>query len=318
MKMNHALLGFGLLTAAYVGVLVGFDQLGPLADHFANLVGILPPVAALVLSAVFARYLRWLLLLRHFRRRVSFGAGLLAYLAGFSMTLSPGKLGELVRIRYFVRLGVAPEEVLACFIVERTTDLIAVFILAALVASQLPGFAAVATVTAVVLAAVIAFGRSPQIWRQATVRLRRMKLHLIARWIRLVGRALSHANAFRPAVMIGALIIAFIAYGLQSLGFVYLLDQFGVQPPLSMALGLFPAASIIGSGSMIPAGIGLTESASVLLLRGVGSPLHIAVVATVGMRLCSLWMLIALGLCTAAGLELAACAPLAEGSLGKR
>src|SRR5438309_2164336 len=52
------------------------------------------------------RVARWRWYLARFGHRIPIGFAALTYVAGFAFTLSPGKLGELARARYYTALGV--------------------------------------------------------------------------------------------------------------------------------------------------------------------------------------------------------------------
>lgn len=60
----------------------------------------------------------------------------MAYLAGFAFTATPGKVIELICIRYFTRVGVPSNISFSSFIYERSLDLIVVLFLASLVISR--------------------------------------------------------------------------------------------------------------------------------------------------------------------------------------
>src|SRR5450756_2249804 len=105
MTFGPAILVLALLAAAYVGVLAYLDQRNHLFDNLAAIRGFLPVLVALSLVSYGLRYARWKWLLGRHGFAVPWLAGLLAYLAGFALTASPGRVGELVRIRYFAALS---------------------------------------------------------------------------------------------------------------------------------------------------------------------------------------------------------------------
>jgi len=111
-RLRGAVVGFLLLTGGYVGLLVWADARTPLFASIRGLLPLLPAMIAMSAFAYLARYLRWRRLLARAGHATGFGRGLLAYLSGFAFTATPGKVGELVRMRYLVPLGVpAPSRV---------------------------------------------------------------------------------------------------------------------------------------------------------------------------------------------------------------
>jgi len=97
-------------------------------------VGILGFVAALGLSLANygLRFLRWQYYLDLLGHRVPWWASLRIYIAGFALTTTPGKAGEMVRSIFLRRHGVGYAESVAAFFAERTTDLVAVVLIAAI------------------------------------------------------------------------------------------------------------------------------------------------------------------------------------------
>ena len=132
------------------------------------------PVAAISLVTFALRCARWRWLLRRLGSPVPSIPGAIAYLAGFALTASPAKVGELIRIRYFADLGVPPHRVIAAMVFERTSDIVVLLALALFLAEAAgfwlaSGFAAV-TIAVVLLA--VRFARwwpAPAGWlRRAT------------------------------------------------------------------------------------------------------------------------------------------------------
>ncbi len=132
MRLNHALISLAIVTAAYLGVLVWIDSANGIFDQLHTLAGAMPALLVLTVASWLLRYGRWRWLLRLDGFDSQGWRSLAAYLAGFAFTATPGKVGELVRIRYFARQGVPACTVISAFVFERVLDLVAVLMLAAL------------------------------------------------------------------------------------------------------------------------------------------------------------------------------------------
>ena len=87
------------------------------------------------------RIQRWRLYLQHLGHRLAWRFCALSYMAGFAFTLSPGKVGEMVRARYYTQVPL--NDITAAFSAERLMDLIAIMLLALGVLVGLPAFHAV-------------------------------------------------------------------------------------------------------------------------------------------------------------------------------
>lgn len=305
--MRRAAITVVALLIAYVAAVVVLDRRNHIFEHFGALAAVLPMLAAFSLAAYALRYARWHWLLVRRGQSVPIARGFLGYIAGFAFTASPGKLGELLRVRYFARAGVPPDLTVSCFLFERMMDLAVLLLLATLLMTSAPGLllglAFVAVVFAVVLA--LAIARRPVAWLVAWFRRRgwRDASRLVQTGSRAFTRTLGFFNVRELA---GSLALGIAAWGLQAIGFALLLAQLGIVVPAGAALGIQPAATLIGAASLLPGGIGSTEAATVLLLRQFEAPLNLAILVAIGMRLATLWFATVIGFAAVGVLELRA------------
>ena len=86
------------------------------------------------------RIIRWQRYLARLGRALPFGFTSLTYLAGFAFTVSPGKVGEMARARYYSRLGISLSDVAGAFFMERLMDVMAMLVLAALLVAAAPRY----------------------------------------------------------------------------------------------------------------------------------------------------------------------------------
>jgi len=289
---------------AYIAFVLWSDRNYAIGERLASSAWALAAVLPLVLLSFVIRYLRWHLLLNRMAHRTTLRAGLLPYLSGFALTASPGKAGELIRIRYFSRLGVGPDVTLAAFVYERASDLVVVLGLSMLVASRVPAFAWVTGVILTIVITIIALARMPR-----RLRFIRSQIFRIGpRWIaRPAGIALQGLSRIQPLLgartVLESLLIGVVAWLLPSFAFVVLCISLGIELPLLVALGIYPAAMLIGALSFVPGGLGTTEAATVLLLSGLGAALPDSLAAALGIRLATLWFAMLVGACCVLALD---------------
>jgi uncharacterized protein (TIRG00374 family) len=291
-------------TAAYVAVLAWVDRRNAIFDQLPRLAWLLPVLMTFSLASYSVRYLRWHWLLRRHNHVTPWLHGWLAYLSGFAFTASPGKLGELVRIRYLLPYGVPPATVLAAFVFERALDLVTLLLLAALAVQDGGLFAMLAFVVAAACVAIAWFARHPGVLRSVAARLRRMGLVLPARLARTLQHGLAGCRRWaNPPDMGVSFLLGVLAWTITSAAFVWLLLQLGVALPFLSALAVYPTAMLAGAASMVPGGIGTTEAMTVLLLVTRDVPVAVATLAAIAIRLSGLWFAIGCGLLSAAVLE---------------
>ena len=96
---------------------------------FGDVLLILPFLCLMSLLNYFIRYFRSVYILSKISLKLPFFTGLLSYLAPFLYTATPGKAGELIRVRYYSRLGISSQISISSFIYERFLDLLIVLII---------------------------------------------------------------------------------------------------------------------------------------------------------------------------------------------
>ena len=268
-------------------------------DVVAAVVQVGPWVLAglLVLSLVnyLLRFLRWARYLALLDAPVPWRINLDAYFAGFALTTSPGKVGEMLRSVLLKPHGVPPAASVAAFFAERVSDLLAILVLAAVglwayaPARPIVGLALAAVVVALLLVQWTALIAAIDRWAQARPQ----------KWARLVVKLCEVVLHFRrcfslPAMGMG-LALGVVAWFAEGLGFWWLLLALDHPLPLSTAVFIYAFAMLVGALSFLPGGLGGSEAAMVALLSLNGFPEASAVSATLICRLATLWFAVALG-----------------------
>lgn len=304
MRLNRAVAGFTVVTALYVLALVWADARGQVFMQLPTVAALLPVLAGASLLSYLVRYGRWSWLLHRSGHPVPARVGLLAYLTGFAFTATPGKFGELVRIRYFAPLGVPPARVLAAFLFERAFDLLAVLLLAGLAIQQGRLFLLLVAFVGGVLCALLWLARHPAWFLQARRWLRRRRRPRLARGVQTVHAGLSGCRVWlTPADIAVVGVAGLAAWSITAAAFAWLLTALGIHLPWATALALYPTAMLAGAASMLPAGVGSTEVTLVLLLAAHGVPAGLATVAAIAIRLASLWFSVVCGFLSLGMLE---------------
>lgn len=293
-----------MIAAAYLAALLWVDRGQPFLSRLAALWLPLAGVMALTLLCYAFRYARWRWLLQRQGNRFGWLRGFAAYLAGFAFTATPGKVGELLRIRYFSALGVPASHTFGTFVFERALDLLVILLLSLAVAMYVPAFGALAAIVLAFVTGLCVLSRLPRLQG----RLETGMAALPGRWMRAAGELLTGglgamAPYWRPAPTAVGLGLGATAWLLTSVCFLGLCRALGLDLPLS-GLGIYPLAMLVGALSFVPGGIGTTEAAVVLLLKAYGADNGTALTAAIGIRLATLWFAVVVGLLSAALLEI--------------
>jgi uncharacterized protein (TIRG00374 family) len=252
---------------------------------------------AISLLSYILRYCRWHWLLSRAGSPMPAGSGFLAYLSGFALTATPGKIGELLRIRYFSRLGVRHQLIISAFIYERAFDLIVVLLIAFLAAAQLGAFPLISSFVLFVITTIFLFSKNPSWLGLISIKLRSYHLRKLSSLVKALRDGIQGIHLWiNPLDLCVSFAIGFIAWLLTSYIFVWLLINLGLDIPVLSAIAIYPISMLIGAASMIPGGVGSTEAAIVAILSTLNTPLTIATVAAIGIRISSLWFSIICGL----------------------
>lgn len=256
--------------------------------------------AALALALVNygLRFVRWTLYLRAVEVQVPTATSALVFLSGFALSITPGKVGELLKSYLLRETHDVPLARSAPVVVaERVTDLLA------LLALGLIGVWTYGIARDLVLAgtAVVATGLVVLAWPT----LANGVFNLLGRISRLSGlvdrlrefyRAL--ATLSRPAHLAWSIPLAAAAWLAECIGFAVIIGGFpGTDVPVGLATLIYASTTVAGALSFLPGGLLVTEAAMTLFLveaaRGVDEPT--AAAATILTRLATLWFAVVIG-----------------------
>jgi uncharacterized protein (TIRG00374 family) len=304
-RTSGALLGFALLTAGYLLALIWADSRHQVFSQLPTLAFAMPMLLVASSMTYLIRYLRWHWLLRRSGHATPLLRGFAAYLSGFAFTATPGKVGELVRIRYLAPLKVPPARVVAAFIFERAFDLIAVLMLSSLAIASTRTFI-ISAVFVMAFLSGLALASAKLEWFAATARsLDERGFRRTAMIVTAIKDGLSDCRIWMtPADIAVSLVFGLIAWSIASLAFLFLLERLDITIAFTEALSIYPMSMLAGAASMLPGGVGSTEATIVGLLSLHDVPLGLATLAAVGIRLSSLWFAVVCGFVSVLGLEL--------------
>lgn len=253
-------------------------------------------VGVLVASGLALRALRWHYYTRVLALGIPAAPSLLAFVAGFAFTATPGKAGEVVKSFLLKRrFGVRVAHTAGTLVVERVTDLLAVLLIAVVGLERGVGAGWVLASGALAVALAIALLLSE--------RMQRSILGLAARLpgVRRVASRLpalldSSRSLMSPGRLGIGLALATAAWSCEALALEVVLRALGSDVPRSGAFFAFAAATLLGVLSMLPGGLGGFEASMVLVLGELEVAKSTAVAATLLFRLGTLWAVSLLGI----------------------
>lgn len=225
---------------------------------------------------------------------------LLTYVAGFAFTLSPGKVGEMARARYYQRdNNMQLSATAAAFFIERLLDVLAMACLALLGLAAASNFNWLLAAAAVMLLGLLVLARTPwQSWQQRFSAGSGGHGGALRRTLDSALKTLVGARALlRPRLAVGGFLLGLLSWGLEGVGLWLLAQQLApsVELHLATAIGIYAIAIIAGALSFLPGGLGGTEVVMAALLGAQGVAPGDAIMITLVCRVVTLWLAVAIG-----------------------
>jgi uncharacterized protein (TIRG00374 family) len=220
---------------------------------------------------------------------------LAAFLAGFALTGTPGKVGEAVKGVFLKQdYGVSVTKVVGILVIERLMDLWGVLLLGSLSLLLFKGWEKIFILCTVVVLVGGAFLCLESIYRPVLEMLGRISF---LSWIsnRVLGILLTGRRLMTLRVFFVGLALSTVAWGMESLSMYLILEGLNLPATLLQANFVYCLSTIVGALSMLPGGIGGTEAGMVGLLGFLGISYSEGLPAVILIRLCTLWLAILVG-----------------------
>jgi uncharacterized membrane protein YbhN (UPF0104 family) len=252
---------------------------------------------ALASTAYLVRFARWDALLRWLGHPLRRSFNLRVYLSGLAVTASPGKLGETIRSVFLLPHGVPVSSSLAAFFSDRLSDVAGVAciaVVAAAVAGQRTTFfelVALGVVAGSWFAAYLLRVHGSLVLRLAARGGKRFAGLIEAAW----APALRWSAIWSLRRSLICAVAAFLAYGIQALVFAAYVSALTDVVPVALAVQIFASSTLVGAATMVPAGLGAMEAASVYQLVDAGMAAPDAVAVAIAHRISTLWFGMLLG-----------------------
>ena len=295
---RNLVLALALGAAVYL-ILAVLSDLGDLAaalDGFDY--ALIPAILGLVALSYAVRFFRWTYYLRVLKVSVPTRINAAIFASGLSMTISPGKLGEVLKSVFVRNVTGAPiARTAPAVVAERATDGTGMVLWGFLgaFALDLPPW------TMVIFLVLAVFGI-------AVLRSERLSLaaESILSKLPLVNRLAPHLRDFHGAsnellgtrpLLVGTA-ISFFSWGLECVGVYLCAVGLGVEGPFLLIVFVFALSSLLGVLSMLPGGIGAVEAGLYGQFVAVANlSTGLAGALTLVIRLATLWFATLLGIC---------------------
>jgi uncharacterized protein (TIRG00374 family) len=290
-------------VAAGVAIYVGFSIWADARSVGRALAGFTWSIALAALLLAFLNYLvrfgRWHYYLKVLGLSVPLGHSFLVFLAGFSLTVTPGKLGEVVKALLLREShGIAAARTAPIVVAERLTDLMGLILLACVGIFTFkadPRFL-------IVGAGLIAFGLV--VISVEPIAAFFLRLCANTPGLRRIAPKLEEAYRttaalLRPAPLVLGVALSTVSWFFECAAFWAVVHGFaGASVNLQAATFIYASMTVAGALSFLPGGLGVTEAGMLAMLAelATGCGRAVAAAATFVTRLCTLWFAVVIGI----------------------
>jgi uncharacterized protein (TIRG00374 family) len=256
-------------------------------------------VIPLVLACSFTNYLlrfaRWEYYLHVLGIRVPRSESFGVFISSLSMSVTPGKMGELVKSYFLKSLRAVPISKSAPVVfAERITDFLDLLIISIIGAYSIGYEKRVIIVVALIFIAGIGIIAS----RSLSMRIIRTseRIPFIAKRIKPIETAYESSRAILSGkALVISTFIGLLGWFTECVGFLFVLEGLDIHLKILSASFIYAFSIVVGAITFLPGGLGATETSLAGLLILAKIPKNSAVAATLIVRAATLWFAVIIG-----------------------
>ena len=254
-----------------------------------------PLIISLVTCAWIPLYIRWHLLIKNTGVNLPFRGNIAIYVSGFALTITPGKVGELIRAQLLKnKYGVSRTKTAPLVFVEKLYDLIGA------IATLIIGiwfFHETMYITIIGLSLLVFLFiliSSNRLFNKSISWFGKFKI--TEKFLKPLTESYEIIKiSTRGRIALYASLLSVLYWLITSLAVYFILQAFKITTTYLNVVPMYTASIFLGAASFIPGGVGVAEGALVGLLSLQGIELSLSIVIVVIIRLFTLWYAVAIG-----------------------
>ena len=259
----------------------------------------LPIILAFVLFGVTIRSIRQQLLYKQIEVSISFKTGILLYISGLSMIVTPGGSGELIKSYYLKKnFGYPLAKTFPTVIVERLQDLAGISVILLIVGVLLENYNVILLMLLLLftVSLIFASGKKKKLFN--------FLLSILEKIPILKKQAPSFSESYQvfgeltsSKIMTKTLSLSFFVWMTDAIMIYLIFMGFNLNFDIIFSTFSMYGSLLLGVLTMVPAGVGVTEVSFVEILRSEGVDIGISTSLVILFRLVTIWFLTVLGFC---------------------
>jgi uncharacterized protein (TIRG00374 family) len=218
------------------------------------------------------------------------------FMSGLIMSVTPGKLGELLKSLLVKEITNDPISRTAPIILaERLTDFLSLLILALIGAFIFDVGSGITVGTALFFIVFIFLISNKSLAIPVLNQLEKIKF--LQKYLVNIHSAYESAYLLlKPVPLLSMTFISLLAWGFECLGYYLILLNFNIDFGILWASFSYSFSTIVGAVSMLPGGLGITEGSLTFLLIQKDVSKDFAVTTTFIVRVVTLWFAVLVGI----------------------
>ena len=258
---------------------------------------LLPLILLIVFSSWLVLFIRWMVLLKKHQIQIPLKINFLIFFAGFTLAISPAKSGELIKsVLLKNKCGIAATKTIPIVFLERFYDIIGTTAVAIIGITFLGlELGIVLTVVPIAIFVIFYLFYSKRSFNFSLKILNRIKLlQKFSSNIEESHNIIRHSSDLKTICSCSALTIVFRI--IEAIGILLILQALGINfIEFFNLLCIYSASVILGSISMSPGGLGVTEGSFAGLLTLYKLELQTTLAVAVIVRFFTMWFAIVVG-----------------------
>ncbi|MCK9425986.1 MAG: flippase-like domain-containing protein [Ignavibacteriaceae bacterium] len=256
---------------------------------------LLPLLLLLSFSNYVTRFLKWDFYLRLLNIKINKIDSFSVFMSGLIMSVTPGKMGELLKAYLVKQISGEPISKTAPIIfAERITDFLSLIFIG-LIGGYVYNFGRGIIIAVGIFFVIVTIALTNKNIGEAIINFF-SKINFVKKYGSHVKAAYESSYQMlqiKPLFQMSLLSLA--AWFLECLGYYIILVNFKVEVSLLWASFSYAFATIVGAISMLPGGLGVTEGSLTVLLQQEHYSLEIAFASTFIIRIVTLWFAVLVG-----------------------
>ena len=298
MKFNHRLILIIIGAIGLYSIFLMFSDFEIIFEQVKKFrIEYIPIILVLISSNWILLSTRWTLLLRNSNVKITFVEGCKICISGFALAITPGKLGEFIKIQLMKKKFNTPRKTTASIVVvERIYDLVGAVgasFLGIWLIFDLAGYVMIAA--GVLLVIFFVTIRSRRIFNRFIKLLNKIKffrkpLNIISDSYEIIK------DSTHGKIVVYSSLLSISVWVLESLGVYLVILSLGIHSiNFLQIVPMYSFSMILGFISFIPGGLGVTEGSMAGLLNHYGLEITLALGTAVVIRLFSFWYSVIIG-----------------------